>query len=924
MVQWQTAGARRHFWRCKRGAFLLRCGLTTGTDGGLASFLQRACPELVFQLMVSFLFSLRGGRKTSSVPWRDAPPVMGAAPSCCESHAADPPVEPVHTLSSFATPRRGQDSDVSRVGIREDSKVRRSFLLEKKLVSTLRGLGRLWRGSPIDLPQEEKIKLWHDAMSVSEFDALPCKELDKSASLPRLRHAPRATCFAVFLCQGCFLVSYLAHQGDLEIPRFIVADQLEEHPALLADHIRWDVSNPGGTYNWDVPYSQWGTILAPAVSLVPFLLAPYASQAQVCFLDVACIHQADDHLKERGIYGLGGFLKASKELRILWSPPYLSRLWCIFELGAYRMANPSGTISIKPLFVEVTVLACWLGIQLINLLWVLAVALTGDLAEWYGGPEAFTEYVRGPLHQELISANVRHVRQLVLGLYVCWFALMIQLAFFLCDRFAKPWPCLDWLQTILIFLFFAVVCASGLQLGVIASDFGPGSALLWFWVVATTLWLTRGGLQLGTPESLCHSEPRLFDTHDLRRRAEHLGKKLNLHWGEFDDSLRCRNASRCHQTLPIYRDCCWPRKTTACSLWHYPPSADAHLAAVYAQCSTFGVVRDPLRRFVSQYFWITKAHHEPGPLCDREKFEAYANRTLQRLLEDPWIEDCHLVPQVPLGMAVSEPSRQFPLEHGARSKLVECTLAVMFSALTAGSLFHALRGKARTFGQHMEQRNDFLNLTKETMLFAKNHTNATRRCLKFIHIPKNAGSAIENLGYHLKYAWGLHDHSLHCLNASECSQTVPVRRLCCWPNNVTACSVWHYPPRMDEELTQNYANCSTFCVVRDPLRRFVSEYFYISKQRHTPGPRAEAPHPKAGPLCNQRTFEEYANATLQRLMIDPWIDDCHHVDLKRTKLPAGVNSVRGRCKMENLSVSEHLQQRLRDFFHLDYQWGLGS
>ena len=122
------------------------------------------------------------------------------------------------------------------------------------------------------------------------------------------------------------------------------------------------------------------------------------------------------------------------------------------------------------------------------------------------------------------------------------------------------------------------------------------------------------------------------------------------------------------------------------------------------------------------------------------------------------------------------------------------TLAVMFSALTAGSLFHALRGKARTFGQHMEQRNDFLNLTKETMLFAKNHTNATRRCLKFIHIPKNAGSAIENLGYHLKYAWGLHDHSLHCLNASECSQTVPVRRLCCWPNNVTACSVWHYPP----------------------------------------------------------------------------------------------------------------------------------
>ena len=246
---------------------------------------------------------------------------------------------------------------------------------------------------------------------------------------------------------------------------------------------------------------------------------------------------------------------------------------------------------------------------------------------------------------------------------------------------------------------------------------------------------------------------------------------------------------------------------------------------------------------------------------------------------------------------------------------------------------------------------NFLNLPNDTMLGDSQTVATTGRCLKLIHIPKNAGSAIEGLGARLKYAWGLHDHSLHCLNASQCTQTVPVRRLCCWPNNVTACSVWHYPPSMDEELARDYANCSTFCVVRDPLRRFVSEYFYISRHRRTPGP-----------LCNQRMFEEYANATLQRLMEDPWIDDCHHVpqayyltsftgrrlcdhivryknlqeelskvlkfyrdvDVRETKLPAGVNSVPGRCKLENLSVSEELQQRLRDFFHLDYELGLGS
>ena len=34
-------------------------------------------------------------------------------------------------------------------------------------------------------------------------------------------------------------------------------------------------------------------------------------------------------LMERGIYGLGGFLSVSKELRVLWSTPYLSRLWLL-------------------------------------------------------------------------------------------------------------------------------------------------------------------------------------------------------------------------------------------------------------------------------------------------------------------------------------------------------------------------------------------------------------------------------------------------------------------------------------------------------------------------------------------------------------------------------------------------------------------
>ena len=56
-----------------------------------------------------------------------------------------------------------------------------------------------------------------------------------------------------------------------------------------------------------------------------------------CFIDAACVHQADETLMKRGIHGIGGFLLVSKELRIIWSPVYLTRLWCaaLLEIQEY-------------------------------------------------------------------------------------------------------------------------------------------------------------------------------------------------------------------------------------------------------------------------------------------------------------------------------------------------------------------------------------------------------------------------------------------------------------------------------------------------------------------------------------------------------------------------------------------------------------
>ena len=109
------------------------------------------------------------------------------------------------------------------------------------------------------------------------------------------------------------------------------------------------------------------------------------------------------------------------------------------------------------------------------------------------------------------------------------------------------------------------------------------------------------------------------------------------------------------------------------------------------------------------------------------------------------------------------------------------------------------------------------------------------RCLKFIHIPKTAGSAVEIVGKRFKRAkitWGFSDRRfLRCTNQTICVHTMEfMPRKCCgpkWPITKFSCSLWHYPPSADPLLATIYATCATFCVVRDPIRRFLSEYFWF-------------------------------------------------------------------------------------------------
>jgi len=154
--------------------------------------------------------------------------------------------------------------------------------------------------------------------------------------------------------------------------------------------------------------------------------------------------------------------------------------------------------------------------------------------DWYGGTDAFTEYVRGPLQEELVSkqrtgVQISYCMMLVapfvsvgistfmgllkanvpihisasyflgglVGRALCWMAAMVQFALFLCDQLARPvLPRLDILQTIFILAVTGVPAFCGLQLGDKAYRNSLLTAFIWAAVSILFLWLTNGGFRM--------------------------------------------------------------------------------------------------------------------------------------------------------------------------------------------------------------------------------------------------------------------------------------------------------------------------------------------------------------------------------------------------------------------------------------------
>ncbi|CAE7817744.1 unnamed protein product [Symbiodinium sp. CCMP2592] len=306
---------------------------------------------------------------------------------------------------------------------------------------SLRGIGRIWRYQPATWKPEERAELYDLSQKVLYFNVF----------LSHTWHTPGWQKILALSFQ-CGWRSTLALWCVVETASMAVcmADVLPM-PFVFRDTV---------TGSTECPMGLWVFFFGALALLLGLLFTPYlpsvCNSSDMGFIDVASIHQQDRALMERGVYGIAGFLRVSSELRILWSAPYLSRLWCIFELAAYRKVNPDGIIRFRPLFVERTALVllvsclsfgayvpgmsgsevslylAYASLALFNL--ITAALLRSNyrekhqlrrelqefdlkqvscreefdrkfihaaISKWYGSQDAFTEFVRQDLRQHL-------------------------------------------------------------------------------------------------------------------------------------------------------------------------------------------------------------------------------------------------------------------------------------------------------------------------------------------------------------------------------------------------------------------------------------------------------------------------------------------------------------------------------------------
>ena len=134
-----------------------------------------------------------------------------------------------------------------------------------------------------------------------------------------------------------------------------------------------------------------------------------------CFLDKSCIHQTDLALKKQAIDSLDIFLRFSERMLVLYSPEYLSRLWCIYELATFIKLHPDGPsrIDFVPIWRHKFILS--MNVYLAFVFSVMPLFMTGPLFELlsarFGGYLGYLIVLVGAAGPAFISGTVLIYRQ---------------------------------------------------------------------------------------------------------------------------------------------------------------------------------------------------------------------------------------------------------------------------------------------------------------------------------------------------------------------------------------------------------------------------------------------------------------------------------------------------------------------------------
>ena len=168
-----------------------------------------------------------------------------------------------------------------------------------------------------------------------------------------------------------------------------------------------------------VPVSPWSVMFGGIFMVMGLCISPFLPlKTKICYLDAACIHLAHGELFERGVYSIGGCLSVAKELQVLYSPEYLSSLWCLFEIVGFRNANPDGKLVFSPLFIERSVAICVFILWCIILVMYLVISeVPAAVRQGYMGlAYLLVFFVPLVLVVHTLRGNFREKKQLIFDL----------------------------------------------------------------------------------------------------------------------------------------------------------------------------------------------------------------------------------------------------------------------------------------------------------------------------------------------------------------------------------------------------------------------------------------------------------------------------------------------------------------------------